>query len=112
HYAITAELPPEGPLGPRLYDDYSPVLTNGLDRCLGPNLRLRPKTVDDMRTLLGIEAAAGAQPAHASTLAGAAAHAAVPEPVPGHAPLPEPVPVASATQDGPAAGHVHAPVTE
>lgn len=59
HYAITAELPPEGPLGPRLYDNYSEQLTKGLDSCLGPNRRLRPQTVDDMRTLLGIEAGTG-----------------------------------------------------
>jgi hypothetical protein len=56
HYAITAELPPEGPLGPRLYDNYSDQLTRGLDSCLGPNKRLRPTTVEHMRTLLGIEA--------------------------------------------------------
>lgn len=56
HYAITAELPPDGPLGPRLYDNYSEQLTKGLDSCLGPNRRLRPATVDQMRTLLGIEA--------------------------------------------------------
>jgi len=55
HYAITAELPPEGPLGPRLYDNYSDQLTRGLDSCLGPNKRLRPYTVEGMRTLLGIE---------------------------------------------------------
>jgi hypothetical protein len=59
HYAITAELPPEGPLGPRLYDNYSEQLTKGLDSCLGPNRRLRPQTVDDMRRLLGIEAGTG-----------------------------------------------------
>lgn len=58
HYAITAELPPDGPLGPRLYDNYSEQLTKGLDCCLGPNRRLRPKSVDDMRALLGIEAGA------------------------------------------------------
>ncbi|QOL48101.1 PEGA domain-containing protein [Massilia litorea] len=58
HYAITAESPPDGPLGPRLYDNYSEQLTKGLDSCLGPNRRLRPNTVDEMRTLLGIEAGA------------------------------------------------------
>jgi hypothetical protein len=63
HYAITAELPPDGPLGPRLYDNYSEQLTKGLDSCLGPNRRLRPNTVDDMRALLGIEAGAGEVPA-------------------------------------------------
>lgn len=58
HYAITAESPPDGPLGPRLYDNYSEQLTKGLDSCLGPNRRLRPSTVDEMRNLLGIEAGA------------------------------------------------------
>jgi hypothetical protein len=58
HYAITAELPPDGPLGPRLYDNYSEQLTKGLDSCLGPNRRLRPGTVAEMRALLGIEAGA------------------------------------------------------
>ncbi|QNA89580.1 hypothetical protein G4G28_15875 [Massilia sp. Dwa41.01b] len=58
HYAITAELPPDGPVGPRLYDNYSDELTRGIDRCLGPNLRLRPKTVPEMRSLLGLEGGA------------------------------------------------------
>ena len=72
HYAITAELPPDGPLGPRLYDNYSDQLTRGLDSCLGPNRRLRPCTVEDMRTLLGIE------PAPAAFVAPPAAVEAVP----------------------------------
>ena len=59
HYAITAELPPDGPLGPRLYENYSEQLTKGLDSCLGPNRRLRPNTVEEMRALLGIEARSG-----------------------------------------------------
>jgi hypothetical protein len=59
HYAITAELPPEGPLGPRLYDNYSEQLTKGLDCCLGPNRRLRPASIDEMRTLLGLASGAG-----------------------------------------------------
>jgi hypothetical protein len=59
HYAITAELPPEGPLGPRLYDNYSEQLTKGLDSCLGPNRRLRPTSVGEMRTLLGLAPGAG-----------------------------------------------------
>ena len=59
HYAITAELPPEGPLGPRLYDNYSEQLTKGVDCCLGPNRRLRPTSVDEMRTLLGLAPGAG-----------------------------------------------------
>jgi len=59
HYAITAELPPEGPLGPRLYDNYGEQLTKGLDSCLGPNRRLRPTSVEEMRSLIGLERGAG-----------------------------------------------------
>lgn len=60
HYAISAEDPPDGPLGPRLYDDYSDQLTHTIDRCLGPNLRLRPKSIPDLRAMLGLEAEAAA----------------------------------------------------
>lgn len=63
HYAISAELPPEGPLGPRLYDDYSDQLTQAIDRCLGPNQRLRPKSIADLRALLGIEEETVVEPA-------------------------------------------------
>lgn len=69
HYAITAELPPEGPLGPRLYDGYSETLTKGLDRCLGPNQRLRPKTIAEMRSLLGLGTDGGDAPAPAPAVA-------------------------------------------
>lgn len=65
HYAISAELPPEGPLGPRLYDDYSDQLTQAIDRCLGPNQRLRPKRIADLRAMLGIEEETLVEPAAA-----------------------------------------------
>ena len=65
HYAISAELPPEGPLGPRLYDDYSDQLTQAIDRCLGPNQRLRPKSIAELRAMLGIEDELMAAPAPA-----------------------------------------------
>ncbi|WP_305823835.1 hypothetical protein [Massilia brevitalea] len=58
HYAISAEFPPEGPLGPRLYDHYSDALTRTVDRCLGPNLRLRPKNIPELRAMLGMDDAA------------------------------------------------------
>lgn len=90
HYAITAEYPPEGPLGPRLYDDYSDQLTRGLDSCLGPNRRLRPNTIAEMRALLGIEAgssqvAAPAAPVVEPVVSEIAAFAQAPaiEPAPG-----------------------------
>lgn len=80
HYAISAELPPEGPLGPRLYDDYSDQLTHTIDRCLGPNARLRPKSIAELRAMLGIEAEAA--PATPDT---APAGAAMPAPPAIHA---------------------------
>ena len=98
HYAISAEFPPEGPLGPRLYDNYSDELTRTIDRCLGPNLRLRPKTISALRAMLGIDAAA-AEPALP------AGEAVVPAPAPkiaqaGEAPPGMPVPAApEATPD-------------
>jgi hypothetical protein len=114
HYAITAELPPDGPLGPRLYEDYSEQLTKGLDCCLGPNRRLRPQTIDDMRALLGIEAGAGevlatpAPAAPAQALTAAAAEPAFPEAVPAVA-FVEPPP---AVDEAPAAFAEPAPAVE
>lgn len=101
HYAITAELPPEGPLGPRLYDNYSDQLTRGLDSCLGPNKRLRPTTVEDMRTLLGIEAGSSEVPAAAAPVAEMAAPAPVEfvEPPAAASPAPVAEPVITAPLD-------------
>lgn len=116
HYAITAELPPEGPLGPRLYDNYSEQLTKGLDSCLGPNRRLRPQSVDDMRALLGIEAGSGevVAPMPAAREAVAAPVAAPVDatpppgdfaapataPAPGANPVPEPLSLRDRTEAG------------
>lgn len=68
HYAISAELPPEGPLGPRLYDDYSDALTHSIDRCLGPNQRLRPKSIAELRAMLGIASDDLVEPAPAQAV--------------------------------------------
>lgn len=75
HYAISAEDPPDGPLGPRLYDDYSNALTQTIDRCLGPNLRLRPKTIPELRTMLGLDADVTALPLPAAAPAAPDVHA-------------------------------------
>ncbi|MDN4058302.1 hypothetical protein QPK31_08690 [Massilia sp. YIM B02769] len=83
HYAISAEDPPDGPLGPRLYDDYSDRLTQAIDRCLGPNLRLRPKSIAEFRAMLGLEAGAAVDegPVHEAAVAQAGeAPAIVPVP--------------------------------
>jgi len=93
HYAISAEFPPEGPLGPRLYDHYSDALTRTVDRCLGPNLRLRPKNIPELRAMLGMDDAAvlPAAPAVPATEAAVPAAAQVEE-----MPLSVPAPAALA----------------
>ena len=82
HYAISAESPPEGPLGPRLYDHYSAQLTQTIDRCLGPNLRLRPKSIPEFRAMLGLEAGTAMQAAVAPIPATAPAVSDMPHDLP------------------------------
>jgi len=101
HYAISAEDPPDGPLGPRLYDDYSAQLTETIDRCLGPNLRLRPKSTGELRALLGLKADAALDAPRGDQQA-----AQMPAPQPGEAPL-----ASSAVPAAPAADMPLEPVT-
>lgn len=61
HYAITREYPPAGPLQGRLGaaqgnngDDYSDSFIIAVDRCLSPDPQQRPRTIEDLRNLLGI----------------------------------------------------------
>ena len=120
HYAITAELPPEGPLGPRLYDNYSEQLTKGLDCCLGPNRRLRPQSIDDMRALLGIEAGSGEVVVPAPAVQEAAAAPVDAAPPPGDfaapaitpAPAANPVPEPLSLRDRTEAGMLRKPASE
>ncbi|NIA54128.1 hypothetical protein HAV22_10825 [Massilia sp. TW-1] len=53
HYAITCELAPMGPLAGRA-EGYSDSLVNAVDRCMDPDPARRPRTIDDLRGLLGI----------------------------------------------------------
>jgi len=65
HYAITQELAPTGPLAGRA-DGYSAALIATVDACMDPDPARRPSSVDAVRSLLGIAAAAA--PAGAATL--------------------------------------------
>ncbi len=64
HYAITQELAPTGPLAGRA-DGYSAALIATVDACMHPDPARRPSSVDAVRSLLGIAAAAA--PAGATT---------------------------------------------
>jgi hypothetical protein len=67
HYAITAEWPPGAPLRQRAQAGYSESLLGAIDKCLARDPRERPRTIDQLRDLLGIvalvPAAPGAAPA-------------------------------------------------
>jgi hypothetical protein len=54
HYAITLELTPQGPLRGRVREGYSDSLLGAVDRCLAPDPRERPHSIDELRRLLGI----------------------------------------------------------
>ncbi|WP_156328087.1 hypothetical protein [Massilia sp. WF1] len=54
HYAITRELIPAGPLRGRAPEGYSESLITAVDRCMSANAAERPRTVDELRHILGI----------------------------------------------------------
>jgi len=54
HYAVTLDLMPTTPLRGRPLGDYSEGFIDAIDRCLAPNADVRPRTIEQMRELLGI----------------------------------------------------------
>jgi hypothetical protein len=54
HFAITRELAPAGPLRGRAPDGYSDSLISAVDRCMSPDPAERPRTIDELRHILGI----------------------------------------------------------
>jgi hypothetical protein len=54
HFAITRELMPTGPLRGRPLEGYSDSLITAVDRCMSPDPAERPRTVDELRQILGI----------------------------------------------------------
>jgi len=53
HYAITHELAPAGPLEGRA-EGYSDSLVHAVDRCMDPDPARRPRSIEELRDLLGI----------------------------------------------------------
>lgn len=54
HFAITRELAPEGPLHGRRLEGYSESLITAVDRCMASDPAERPRTIDELRHILGI----------------------------------------------------------
>jgi hypothetical protein len=54
HYAITREMPTGTPLRRRGLAGYSDSLLGAIDKCLAPDPRERPRTIAQLRDLLGI----------------------------------------------------------
>ncbi|GAB3376321.1 hypothetical protein [Massilia agri] len=54
HYAITMEAPPRAPLRGRVTGEYSDTFLAAVDRCLSPDPAERPRTIEELRNLLGI----------------------------------------------------------
>ncbi|MGJ7918280.1 hypothetical protein ACI48D_22775 [Massilia sp. LXY-6] len=63
HFAITRELVPTGPLRGRVLEGYSESLITAVDRCMSADPAARPRTVDELRHILGIVSLGPAAPA-------------------------------------------------
>jgi hypothetical protein len=69
HYAITMEMPPRSPLHGRAPGDYSDTFLTAVDRCLSPDPAERPRTIEELRNLLGIVPLGPALPAQPAPVA-------------------------------------------
>ncbi|MFJ1471887.1 serine/threonine-protein kinase [Massilia orientalis] len=83
HYAITRELAPTGPLAGRA-EGYSDSLVNAVDRCMDPDPARRPRSIEQLRDLLGI--------VPLGPPVGAAVASHMTPPMPPDAPAPAPAP--------------------
>jgi len=63
HFAITAELAPAGPLHGRVLEGYSESLLTAVDRCMAADPAQRPRSIDELRHILGIVALGPVAPA-------------------------------------------------
>jgi len=73
HYAITMEMPSRAPLLGRAPGEYSETFLNAVDRCLAPDPAQRPRTIEELRNLLGIVPLGPALPAQPPVQAAAPA---------------------------------------
>lgn len=110
HYAISQELAPVTQLRTLGLPDYSESFLAALDRCLSPDLAVRPQTIEQMRGLLGIAVIAPKPPISLPPIDDEPVAPVVPlptaTPVPPPAPepvrAPEPVPVPKPAPAAPA----------
>ena len=65
HFAITRELAPEGPLRGRVLEGYSESLLSAVDRCMAADPAQRPRSIEELRDILGI-VSLGAVPVRAA----------------------------------------------
>jgi hypothetical protein len=63
HFAITRELIPAGPLQGRKLAGYSDSLVSAVDRCMALDPTERPRSIDELRHILGIVSLGPAMPA-------------------------------------------------
>ncbi|MGO4479594.1 hypothetical protein AB4Z32_25465 [Massilia sp. 2TAF26] len=63
HFAITRELAPTGPLQGRAPEGYSDSLITAVDRCMSSDPAERPRSIDELRHILGIVSLGPAMPA-------------------------------------------------
>jgi len=110
HYAISQELAPVTQLRTLGLPDYSESFLAALDRCLSPDLAVRPQIIEQMRGLLGIAVIAPKPPISLPPIDDEPVAPVVPlptaTPVPPPAPepvrAPEPVPVPKPAPAAPA----------
>jgi hypothetical protein len=86
HFAITRELAPGGPLHGRQLEGYSDSLVTAVDRCMYGDPAERPRSIDELRHILGIVSLGPATPAAAPAAAPAPASLAMPAVMPADAP--------------------------
>jgi hypothetical protein len=94
HFAITRELAPAGPLHGRALDGYSESLLTAVDRCMASDPAERPRTIDELRHILGIVSLGPVAPAPM---------AAIPEGAPAMAPVAAEPAIEPAPATGPTA---------
>jgi hypothetical protein len=101
HFAITRELVPAAPLRGRTLDGYSDSLIAAVDRCMSNDPAERPRSIDELRHILGIVSLG---PSAAAGAAMPAAAALAPEPA-----LPAAMPASALLEPNALPSFMHAP---
>jgi hypothetical protein len=93
HFAITRELAPAGPLRGRQLEGYSDSLLTAVDRCMYGDPAERPRSIDELRHILGIVSLGPAAPAAMPAVVPAAMPAVTPADPPAAVTSPVTVPL-------------------